>query len=53
VCKLEEDGILMHKNRVCVPNYYELGKRVLKEMHNIPYVGHIRYQKKIATIRSQ
>jgi hypothetical protein len=28
--KLEEDGILMHKNRVYVPNSYELRKLVLK-----------------------
>jgi hypothetical protein len=50
---LEEDGILMHKNKVYVPNSYELRKLVLKEMHNVPYVGHPSYQKTIATVRSQ
>jgi hypothetical protein len=51
--KLEEDGILMHKNRVYVPNSHELRKLVLKEMHNVPYVGHPGYQKTIAVVRSQ
>jgi hypothetical protein len=51
--KLEDNGILMHKDRVYVPNSYELKKLVLKEMHNVPYVGHPSYQKTIATIRSQ
>jgi hypothetical protein len=50
---LEENGILMHKNRVYVPNSYELRKLVLKEMHNVPYVGHPGYQKTIAVVRSQ
>jgi hypothetical protein len=50
---LEEDGILMHKNKVYVPNYNELRKLVLKEMHNIPYVGHSGYQKTIAVVRSR
>jgi hypothetical protein len=26
---------------------------VLKEMHNVPYVGHLSYQKKIAAMRTQ
>jgi len=50
---MEEDGIIMHKNRVFVPNYYELIKLTLKEMHSFLYVGHPRYQKTIATVRSQ
>jgi hypothetical protein len=41
----------MHKNRICVPNYEEIGNLVLKEMHNVPYVGYPNYQKTIATIR--
>jgi hypothetical protein len=30
--KLEEDGILMHKNKEYVPNSHELKKLILKEM---------------------
>jgi hypothetical protein len=33
----------MHKNRVYVPNSQELRKLVLKEMHNVPYIGHLGY----------
>jgi hypothetical protein len=33
----------MHKNRTCVPSFKELRNLVLKEMHNIPYVGHPGY----------
>jgi hypothetical protein len=51
--KMKEDGILMHKNRIYVPNSRELRKLVLKEMHNVPYVRHPGYQKTIAAIRSQ
>jgi hypothetical protein len=38
---------------VYVPNSEELRNFVLKEMHNAPYVGHLGYQKIIATIRSR
>jgi hypothetical protein len=36
-----------------VSNCNELKNTVLKEMHNMPYDGHPRYQKTIAAIRSQ
>jgi hypothetical protein len=51
--KLEEDGILLFRNRVYVPNSQELRNLVLKEMHNVPYVGHIGCHKTIKTIRGQ
>jgi hypothetical protein len=43
----------MHKNKIYVPSFGELRNLVLKEMHNVPYVGHLGYQKTIASVRSQ
>jgi hypothetical protein len=43
----------MHKNIICVPSSKELRNFVLKEMHNVPYVGYPGYRKTIATVRSQ
>jgi hypothetical protein len=51
--EMKEHGLLMHKNRIYVPISEELRSLVLKEMHNVPYVGHPCYQKKIAVVRSQ
>jgi hypothetical protein len=50
---MKDDGLLMHKNRIYVPSSKELRNLVLKEMHNVPYVGHPGYQKQIAAVRSQ
>jgi hypothetical protein len=43
----------MHKNRIYVPSSRELRNLVLKEMHDVPYVGHTGYQKTITAVRSQ
>jgi hypothetical protein len=51
--ELREDGILMYKGRAHVPNSYGLKNMVLREMHNVPYVGHLGYQKTIATFKRQ
>jgi hypothetical protein len=51
--RLEEDGILLFRDKFYVPNTQELRNIVLKEMHNVPYVGHPGYQKTIAVVRSQ
>jgi hypothetical protein len=51
--ELKEDKILMYKGKVYVPSSSELKNAVLKEMHNVSYVGHPGYQKTIATVRSQ
>ena len=51
--KMKEDGLLMHKNIICVPSSGELRNLVLKEMRNVPYDGHLGYQKMITTVRSQ
>ena len=44
--EIKEDKLLMHKNRIYVPSSRELRNLVLKEMHDVPYVGHPGYQKK-------
>jgi hypothetical protein len=51
--EIKEGGLLMHKNRIYVSRSRELMNLVLKEMHNVPYVGHLGYHKSITTIRSQ
>jgi hypothetical protein len=43
----------MHKNRIYVPSSGELRNLVLKEMHDVPYVGHPSYHKTITVVRSQ
>jgi hypothetical protein len=43
----------MHKSRIYVHIFGELRNLVLKEMHNVSYVGHRDYQKTIATVRNQ
>jgi hypothetical protein len=50
---IKEDGLLMHKNIIYVPSSGELRNLVLKEMHNVPYVGHIDYHKTITTVIKQ
>jgi hypothetical protein len=51
--EIKEDILRMHKNRIYVPSFGELRNLVLKEMHDVHYVGHPDYQKKITEIRSQ
>jgi hypothetical protein len=51
--EIKEDGFLMHKNRIYVPSSRELRNLVLKEMHDVPYAGHLGYQKTITVVRSQ
>ena len=46
------DGIIMYRKKVYVPNSFELSV-ILKEMHNVPYVGHPRYHKTISAVKSQ
>jgi hypothetical protein len=50
---MKEYGILMYKGKVYVLNSNELKNAVLKEMHNVPYIGNPGYQKTIATLRNQ
>jgi hypothetical protein len=51
--ELKEDGILMYRHRVCVPNVQELKNLLLSEMHKDPYAGHPGYQKTIAAVKKQ
>jgi hypothetical protein len=41
--KLETHGILMYKNIIFIPNVQDFKLVILKEMHNIHYVGHPGY----------
>jgi hypothetical protein len=50
--EIKEYGLLMHKNRIYVPSTRGLRNLVLKEMHDVPYVGHLSYQKTITAVRS-
>jgi hypothetical protein len=43
----------MYKGKVYVSNFNEMKNAVLKEMHNVPYVGNPLYQKTIVVVRSQ
>jgi hypothetical protein len=51
--ELKEYGILMCKGKIYLSNSNELKNAMMREMHNVPYVGHPGYQKTIATMRSQ
>ena len=43
--KLGKAEILIYKGRIYVSNSQKLKNLILKEMHNVPYVGHPGYQK--------
>jgi hypothetical protein len=43
----------MYRGREYVPKYHKLKNIVLKEMHNVPYVGHPGYPKTITIVKSQ
>jgi hypothetical protein len=51
--ELKEYEILFHTDIIYVPNSQELKHMILKEMHNVPYVGNPGYQKTIKIVRSQ
>jgi hypothetical protein len=48
-----EDGILLYKGRTYVPTSEDLGNMILREMHNVPYVGHSIYKKIIVDVQNQ
>jgi hypothetical protein len=50
--KLKTDGTLLYKNKVYVSKSQELKITILKEMNNVPYVGHPGYQKTVAATKS-
>jgi hypothetical protein len=49
---LEDDGLLLYKNRVYIPNVQELKLAILKEMHNMTFFGHPGYQKTVEAVKS-
>jgi hypothetical protein len=51
--ELREDGILMYRHIVYVPNDQEMKILLLSEMHKVPYVGHPSYQKTIIAVKNQ
>jgi hypothetical protein len=51
--KLDNDEIPMYRGIIYVPNSQELKNMILREMHNVPYVGHLGYQKTISAVKSQ
>jgi hypothetical protein len=50
---LGNDAILRYRGIIYVPNSQELKILILREMHNVTYVGHPGYQKTIAAVKSQ
>ena len=50
---MENDEILMYRGIIYVPDSQELKNMILREMHNVPYVGHPGYQKTIAAVKNQ
>jgi hypothetical protein len=51
--KLGNDEILLYMNKIYVPSSHELRSMILKEMHNVPCVGHLGYQKSVAAVKIQ
>jgi hypothetical protein len=47
------DGIILYINKVYVPYSPELRSAILKEMHNVPYAGHLGYHKTISVVMRQ
>jgi hypothetical protein len=51
--KLGNDEILIYRRIIYVPNFQEFKIHILREMHNVPYVGHLGYKKTIAVVKRQ
>jgi hypothetical protein len=51
--KIDNDEIMKYRGKIYVPNSQELKNMILREMHNVTYVGHRGYQKIIAAVKSQ
>ena len=43
----------MHRDRVYVLDVGDIRKMVMKETHDVPYAGHLGYQKTVAAVRKQ
>jgi hypothetical protein len=51
--QMTEDGLLIYKDRLYIPNLVELKKLIMDEIHKKPYSRHPGYQKMITTTRKQ
>lgn len=49
--RMEEDGLLLYKDRLYVPNNAKLRILVFDELHQTPYSAHLGYQKIVTTTR--
>jgi hypothetical protein len=50
---MNDYGILMYRGKVYVSNSSEMKNKMMREMHNVSYVGHLVYQKSITDLRIQ
>jgi hypothetical protein len=48
-----EKGLLTYINKLYIPNYDDLKRFIMDELHKRPYIGHLGYQKMITTTRKQ
>ena len=46
-----EEGLLVHKGRLYIPNSTNIKLNVMDELHKQPYSGHFGYQKMITMTR--
>ena len=49
--RINKKGLLMHKNRMYIPNTIEIKLTDMNELHKQPYPGHPGYQKMITMLR--
>jgi len=49
--EITENGLLIYKNRLYIPNIPEIKLLILNELHKSPYSGHLGYQKRITMLR--
>jgi hypothetical protein len=50
-CQMLDGGPLTYKNRLYIPNYDDLKRFIMDELHKRPYTGHPRYKKMITATR--
>ena len=48
---LSENGLLLYKDRLYVPNVPKIKLLILNKIHKTPYSGHLGYQKTITMLR--
>ena len=48
---LNEEGLLLYKDRLYIPNVPKIKLLILNEIHKTPYSGHPSYQKTITMLR--